>query len=149
MSFTTLSQANALNPGAELWIVPAIDDSHWTGQIDWLLNFQIGKAQRHTPASLPETLTHIVQETELKLTAITKSTNALMIAAVNHLPCRWVVVLPVNNNLEAWIEQVYQTWFGMNKASMRVFLPPNLSTATFQVCWKKHSDQDDLTLILD
>lgn len=145
----TLSQANAFNPGSDVWIVPAAEESHWTGQIDWYLNFQIGKTQRHPLPQIPETLTQIIQETELGCADIKAGVDTLLIAAQNHLPCSWLVVLPVKEDTPLWIENIYKTWKGLQAKSLRVFLPPNLSTATFQLAWKNRSEQDDLTLILD
>lgn len=149
MAFTTLAHANALNPGSDIWIVPAIAESHWAGKIDWYLNFQIGKSSRHVLPQISDSLQEILTQTETPILSPDHSSESLLIAANQRLPCRWVVVLPVQDNMAKWIQSIHTTWVGLGKAPLRVFLAPNLSTASFQLTWKNHDEQDDLTLILD
>lgn len=149
MSLSVLSQASALNPGAELWILPDLEQSQWTARIDWYLNFQISKALRHQKAETPEFIQEVQAATELSPIEILNTGSNLMIASSNHLPNKWVVVLPWNDNLEAWAKEIAKVWHSLQKPGLRVFFPPKQSSGQFQLAWKNQSDFEDFTVVLD
>lgn len=149
MSLSVLSQASALNPGAELWILPALEQSQWTARIDWYLNFQISKALRHQKAQTPDFIQEVQEATELPPVDLSYVDSNLMIASSHHLPNKWVVVLPWNDNLESWSEEVAKVWNSLQKPSLRIFFPPKQSTGQFQMAWKNQSDFEDFTVVLD
>lgn len=150
MAVIALSQANALNPGADLWILCDLEKSPWTAKIDWYLNFQICKSSRHHSQSLPEFLSEVLEKTELEKKNIQLDKSApLMIASQDLLPNKWVVLLPWNNDMAGWSTQAFEIWKKLNKPSLRVFLPPGQSAGNFQTPWQIHNIAPDFTVVLD
>lgn len=150
MSLSVLSQASALNPGSDLWIVPDLEKSHWTTRLDWYLNFQLCKSSRHITPNLPSFVTEVLEETELEKRVFPISSNApLMIASEELLPNKWVVVLPWNGDLTKWTSSIFDIWQNLKEPSLRVFLPPGQSTGNLQAAWHTHHTFEDFTVVLD
>lgn len=149
MSISVLSQASALNPGADLWIVPDLERSHWTQQLDWYLNFQICKASRHVRPRLPDFVESVIAQTELVLTKLPQTSPQLMIASENLLPNRWIIVMPWSEDLKAWTSESFKAWQQLKQPTLRVFLPPGQSTGAFQSMWESHHTSQDFTVVLD
>ncbi len=150
MAISTLSQASALNPGSDLWIVPNIKNSRWTANLDWYLNFQISKALRHDRVQLSAYTEEVLLDTELERVQIDlASTSPLMIASHNHLPNKWVVIVQWQQDLEAWVKQAHQIWSQLREPSLRFFLPPGQSAGSFQREWKALHNFEDFTVVLD
>jgi hypothetical protein len=150
MSTHVLSRASALNPGADLWIVAHLELSHWTAELDWYLNFQLCKASRHQSAKTMGFLNEVTQMTELDKFELPSLNNApLMIPSEMLLPNKWVVVMPGTTNFESWIKDIFKVWSDLNRPSLRVFLPPGLSSGAFQQAWIQHISVQDFTVVLD
>ena len=148
MAISVLSQASALNPGSDLWIVPDLEKSQWTAKLDWYLNFQICKSSRHVSKQLPAYLNEVLAETELDKKTL-RASGPLMIASSELLPNKWVIILPWNDNLPAWTSQVFEIWKKLKEPSLRVFLPPGQNAGTLQADWQSHHDFQDFTVVLD
>lgn len=151
MQLTTLSQASALNPGADLWIVPDLESSPWAQKIDWYLNFQLVKSMRHQRAELHEDLKNLVKITEQNIFDLEnyKSLENLMIISNQQLPNKCVVMIPWRGDLKVWAQEVVKTWSQLAKPGLRVFLPPGFSTANLEAAWPQNSSVQDLTVVLD
>ena len=150
MSVTVLSQASAFNPGAELWILPDLEKSPWTAKVDWYLNFQISKASRHSDPKISNFIKEVEKETEQVPVVKPETTGApLMIASEEHLPNKWVVILPQAEDFEAWVEKISHIWTGLQCPGMRIFLPPGQNAGQLQKHWQKHQDFQEFTVVLD
>lgn len=150
MAVNVLSQAGALNPGSDLWVVPQLGKSQWTSKLDWYLNFQLCKSSRHNSAHVPGFLNDVIKETELtKFYRPVAAAAPMMIASETLLPNKWVVVVPWNDNVSSWAESIFTVWSGLQKPTLRVFLPPGQSTGNFQQAWVKHHSNQDFTVVLD
>lgn len=150
MALSVLSQASALNPGSDLWIVSDLEKSQWTAKLDWHLNFQICKASRHSPRLLPTYLNEVLTETELeKKNLKTSDQMPLMIASSELLPNKWVVLLPWNENMSQWISQAFEVWQKLKEPSLRIFLPPGQNAGSLQAAWHTHHTFEDFTVVLD
>jgi len=150
MSLSVLSQASALNPGSDLWIVPDLERSHWTAKLDWYLNFQICKSSRHQTAALPEFVENVMAETEQAPPQLNLNpASSLMIASPDLLPNKWVLVVPWSENMAEWTAAIFKIWSGLQEPTVRVFLPPGQSAGTLQQHWQKHHTFQDFTVVLD
>lgn len=150
MALSVLSQASALNPGSDLWIVPDLERSRWTAKLDWYLNFQICKSSRHQTAALPEYVKTVLSETEQTTASVTLSVaSSLMIASPELLPNKWVLVVPWTEDMTEWTAEIFKIWNGLQKPSVRVFLPPGQSAGSLQQHWQKHHTVEDFTVVLD
>ena len=102
-----LSQASALNPGSDLWIVPDFPKSNWAQKLDWYLNFQIVKASRHAPPGLSDFLVQMIEKTELKIPSFELLSQApLLIHSQPLLPNKWVAVVPYADNFKHWMKNI-------------------------------------------
>lgn len=150
MAISILSQASALNPGSDLWIVPDINHSQWTSKLDWYLNFQISKSLRHEHKQLAAFTQDVLDETGLhRIRVDIPKTSPLMIASHNLLPNKWVVIAQWQQDLEGWVKQSHQIWSQLKEPSLRFFLPPGQSSGSFQREWKAHHKFEDFTVVLD
>lgn len=150
MAVSVLSQASRFNQGADLWIVPAIRESHHTLQIDWYLNFQISQAENKLPLKLSQELRTILQQTDLTSPEIPVPSNrTLMVLAVNSLPCRWVVALSNSNNLKVWTKDLFAVWQNLGHPSLRIFLPSQVSINHLLSSWHEFSSFEEFTVVLD
>ena len=150
MALSVLSQASALNPGSDLWIVPDAGNSRWSVKIDWYLNFQICKAERHVSRALPEFVSDVLSETGLEKPALKYSPQApLLIPSENLLPNKWVAVLPLHKNYTQWVSDIARTWASLHNPTLRVFLPPGQNAGSFNELWQSHHKFEDFTVVLD
>ncbi|MNJ98423.1 hypothetical protein D3C87_161890 [compost metagenome] len=150
MAVSVLSQASALNPGSDLWILPALNESLWTSKLDWYLNFQVCKASRHQTPRVDSYVTEVLRETEQGSYHFQRLPNApLMIASEGLLPNKWVILVPLKSDLEEWTAEIHNIWSGLKHPTLRVFLPPRQSAGHFQNFWQKHSDFQEFTVVLD
>lgn len=119
-----LSSVQALQPGADLWIMAIPSDSHWSRQVDWYLNFQISRGlQTKIPERSMnlEKLLHDVQWT-LPESFIAKE-NPLLIAAAGRLPARWVLLPQTFDVSLSFLEKASQ----LQPGTVRLFLPPSIA----------------------
>lgn len=150
MSQNVLSQASALNPGSDLWILPASGQSHWTEKLDWYLNFQICKASRHVAPQVGGFITEVLTETEIPALEIKAGRQApLMIASASLLPNKWVVILPITSNFDAWVAEIARVWKDLGSPTFRAFLPPGQSAGRLLELWHKHHNFEQFTVVLD
>ncbi len=150
MAVSVLSQASAFNPGADLWILPDVAHSSWSTKIDWYLNFQICRSERHETRALAPKVDHILEETGLERQKVRVNRGGpLLIASHDLLPNRWVAVIPFSGDLNAWLAQVAKIWEALKSPSYRVFLPPGQSTGQYANLWQKSQKFEDYSLVLD
>jgi hypothetical protein len=150
MALSVLSQASALNQGAQLWALPNISNSRWAVKIDWYLNFQICRAQRHISRELPEFVDHVITETGLDKPILKYDDNSTLLISSEHLlPNKWVALVPLHANYGRWVQQVSETWSSLQKPSLRVFLPAGQSAGDFNELWQTHQKFEDFTIVLD
>ncbi len=145
-----LSLASAFNPGSDLWIVPDSNNCRWTHKLDWYLNFQIIKNQRHLS---PETrnFTKLIQkDTGLEVYEHTIPKNTpLMITSEPFFPNKWVVVVPMAASFSTWVHEASNIWENLKHPSLRVFLPTGQNAGSFNKEWQNHHSFEDFTLVLD
>ncbi len=144
-----LTSSNALEPGADLWILPRIEQSKIVGQIDWYLNFQISRWQDRTPPPLDQKLLFLLTATGLESAIEGKKINQLMVPSSSLLPNRWVVQLGSFSGPSSWCSQVVGTWKQLQKPTLRVFLPSRITTKEFQYRWRKLEAFDDFAVVVD
>lgn len=150
MALSVLSQASALNPGSDLWIVPDLEKSPWTAKLDWYLNFQVCKSSRHQSPTLPDFLGLVLEQTELNKPSLPAvSDQPLMIASDKLLPNKWVVILPWNEDLTKWTAEIFRIWKNLNEPTLRIFMPPGQSTGNLQIAWQTYHPVQEFTVVLD
>ena len=56
--------------GADLWVLPSLQVSEWTRQLDWPLNLMVTRAHHHLFPELPAQLRKITMDIEMKISRI-------------------------------------------------------------------------------
>lgn len=151
MNIIPISNISALSNGADLWIIPQVEQSQWSKRLDWYLNFQIGKAVKHKLPTINPILTKILHDTELENEINHKaknisfhhfSINTLLIAPGDLLPAKHLVLLNFENNLRKWVEEISNVWTQLGLPSLRIFIPQNIEIGDFNKEWELSADND-------
>lgn len=150
MSIDAVSQASSFLPGADLWVSPERKNSSLTQRLDWYLNFQISKAAKHQGRDLSQKIEELLIKCGLPhLDFDENDKDGLMIPSSHLLPNRWVLILRGSDQFDVWVQNVFLKWNQMSKPSLRVFLPEGTSAEDFKRAWKKISDFEDFSVVID
>jgi len=123
MNIHSLPQNSALTPGSELWVVPDQENSRWSQQLDWYLNFQIARTHNKKPMEVPSTIKHILEEEEIEFPfGELKENSPLLIVSSQALPNSQFVELPYLKRKSSWIKKIHSLWLDLGKPSIRIFL---------------------------
>lgn len=149
MPIQHLSQAGALGPGTDLWILPGIENSTWARKIDWYLNLQMWRASSHEIPILSEDLMTWLKDNEIEPLKISIHPQApLMIASQQRLPNAEIVSLSLKNAQGSdWIKTAHQVWRQMGSPSVRLFLPANANPDDVNHLWGTDTDKITIGLV--
>jgi hypothetical protein len=144
MSIKIMTSPTAFSPGAQLWVTPQPDQSPWTKRIDWYLNMQMRRAEKHNHRSIHNHLKRTLQENELPEFDFPATNHSpLLIASQGHLPVDAIVKVPFVDSQEQWFLVLRKIWTDLERPQVRLFLPANLTVEEV----KKHWPKDDEHLI--
>jgi hypothetical protein len=146
---SALPPDKALSTGSDLWIVADLDHSKWTSKIDWYLNFQIVKASRHESPELSGFLKEALEQTGLTAPQIKTGNGPLLIQSEFLLPNKWVLVLPFEEDIKSWMSKVAEVWEGLQKPSLRIFLPTGQNSSPHSMAWFEKLELKNCSLVLD
>ena len=145
--------SKALDPGADLWIIPDRRTSSWSKKIDWYLQFLISKAMIHKPPQISAEITKRMQENDHELFSHELGhSSPLLILSERQLPNKKTVHLPFLGDQKSWVEQVHQVWSGFNSPSLRVFLPKGIESKDFINAWpssKNKANPPPISFVID
>lgn len=145
-----LSSASAFNPGSDLWIVPDFASCHWAQKLDWYLNFQIVKSQRHLSPEIRNFTKLIQRDSGLEPYELSMPKDApLMVTSDAFFPNKFVVVVPMTANFKIWVKEVSNIWENLKHPSLRIFLPTGQNAGSFNKEWQSHHSFEDFTVVLD
>ena len=147
---TSLSQASALNPGSELWVMTDLEKSRWTAKIDWYLNFQIVKSSRHQRPPLSDFLIKIIEKTNLQIPILEPLHEPpLLIHSQLLLPNKWVAIVPYADNFKQWMKNISELWGQLQHPTLRIFLPTGQSSNSEIDSLLGSHDSKEITVVLD
>lgn len=150
MAVIVLSNNQAFNPGADLWVIPDFNNSKIASQLDWYNNFLMGKTLRKNPFVISSEVTQILQETELPRQEITVNDHDhLMISTNQQFPNRWTVMVWYEQDSTSWCKKIYELYLHLKKPTLRIFLPTNLSMNTFVEAWRSVSSDEDFSIVVE
>ncbi len=123
-----------LAAGADLWVIPALAESSWAPQIEWLCNMQLSKNSLHNTQEVPESIKLILKECDLPEYNFTQhfssdSLQKVLIPSEKWLPNRWILCLPFSENGK-WAKTIELTWVQLKKPTIRIFLPNQIDKST-------------------
>jgi hypothetical protein len=150
MTLNETHESLAFGPGSDLWIVPERKNSELVQKLDWYLNFQIAQSAHHQSLQISPTLQNILKECGLKTYhPEQEERDCMMILSSALFPNRWVLVVRGSDDLASWTEKAIDKWKKMNKPSVRVFLPQEVSAAQFEKLWKKSGGSENITVVAE
>lgn len=139
-----LGSSNAFSEGSHLWCIPSIESSSWGQKLDWLLNFQISRANAWTKPQLTkeqrdQLVVYGVQFQELAL----PEPRPLLLSAIRHLPAQWVLCQQ-SVELDPWLQGLQKVWLDLGQPSLRIFLPKGTATDTPSALMKSWKGNESL-----
>lgn len=144
------SQQSIFESGSDLWIIPDRKNSKLAQKLDWYLNFQILKSVQHRTVPLPAPVHDILNSCHLKgYDWAPEESDSLLILSSHIFPNRWVLQIQGSDQLESWIQSAVEKWKGLNRPSVRIFLPQSVSIAQFERMWRKAGGSEDAIFIAD
>ncbi len=150
MAVIVLSSNQALNSGADLWIIPDFSNSVMAIQLDWYNNFLIGKTLRKNKYLLDSKLNTILDETELpRYENLPFPGDVIMISSSKPFPNRWTVMVGYEQDSTLWCQKIFKLYLDLKKPSLRIFLPSNLGMNQFVESWRLFSSEEDLSIVLE
>ncbi|MBN8536745.1 MAG: hypothetical protein J0M15_06805 [Deltaproteobacteria bacterium] len=150
MAVIVLSSNQAFNSGADLWVIPDFSNSAMAIQLDWYNNFLIGKTLRKKKLPLDSNLNAILNETELpRYENLPSPHDVIMIPSSKPFPNRWTVMVGYEQDSTLWSQKIFKLYLDLNKPSLRIFLPSNLSMNQFVESWRSFSSEEDLSIVLE
>jgi hypothetical protein len=142
-----LSKHQALLEGSKLWIIP--DDAHSPAndRINWLINFQLSKANLHLTPQLSPWIKQCTEECGIETLLLPKN-NTILIPVKNSLPTEWLCLLPFEIKMKDWVDSAHKVWMHMNRPPLRVFLPRGAKKEDWQNFWVHLEPNEKLTILL-
>jgi hypothetical protein len=143
MNVAELTDAEAFDKGADLWIVKNDPQSKWWQELDLRSGFLLSRCLSHHRKPMGSKVNQILEITEFpRPTSIGESEN-LLIGTADHFLNKWILLWQNDPNIvDNSIEEMTKT---MNFKSVRLFS----DAETFLKKWKARpkSSLDDITFI--
>ncbi len=141
MDIQLLSGSMAFTTGAQVWLLPEAQDSIWSRQVDWYLNFILAKSERHSPPEINSDFQQLLSEEGLPTPEIIfQPKSPVMVATDRHLPANQVIRVTGSQDSKHWINSLRNIWNSLGKPNVRVFLPQKMNLDFFKEHWKSESD---------
>lgn len=108
--------------GADLWVLPDIENSPWRWDLEWSANFQIAKSLNHSSAKLsPSALETFKSLEALEYTELEKTSSPwTLIAVENLLPAKWLIYSYEIEKSEL-TRELDKLWNGLGRPTTRFF----------------------------
>lgn len=124
-----------------MWFTPQPEDSPWAKRIDWYLNMQIRRAEKHKNRKIETQLLKTLQDNELAEFKFPASKDSpLLIASQGRLPVDAVVRVPYFGDQKKWFLGLSTVWKGLARPQARIFLPFQVSVDEVKSYWAKDDD---------
>ncbi len=144
MGLQSLTDNSAFTTGSELWILPDPKVSHWARKIDWYLNFQFARSERHLPPVLEPGLLQLLRDEELAPpTTSANNKSPLMVSCRHRLPSSQTVEIPFQGDFSEWLMTATSIWRDLGHPSLRLFLPQGTTVAQAEALWPASNSQTD------
>lgn len=151
MGLQNLTETTAFAPGAQLWILPDPKVSHWARKIDWYLNFQIARAERHLPPVLEPGLLQLLKDEDLAApTTAGNNESPLLLSSGHRLPAGQTVEISFTGDFSHWLARAAGVWRDLGHPMLRLFLPRGTTPAQAEALWPgAKSQMDGISAVAD
>lgn len=108
--------------GADLWVLPDIENSLWRWELEWSVNFQIAKSLKHPSPKLPGPAVEMFKEWEaLDYAELEKPSSPwTLIAVENLLPAKWLIYSREIEKADL-TRELDKMWNGLGRPQTRFF----------------------------
>lgn len=113
---------SVFSKGADLWVLPHIEESDWRWLFEWSLNFQVSRSLRHQRAELSAEAVKAFELWEASEFSEIESPKSpwTLIGCENLLPTKWVLISKSLTPGQFEIE-LDRAWKGLGKPPTRIF----------------------------
>lgn len=159
MGITQIPHTQALNSGADIWVLISDDSFYWSLKLDWSLNFQMHKKMNHRKRVISEELQTLLINSGLKdkwaknqissdsannSLEKTKAPPPLIIPAETYLPCRWFIRLQNDR-----ISQLKEICSNLKANSVRIFHDSSTTMKNIEMQWNQNPQELDLQIVVN
>lgn len=130
MIINSVSSASAFSSGSKLWALSQPQVSYWSRRCDWYLNYQLISALRRKSFEVDQRAAQLFSDAGYQLPPFKTSTRATQILVSPHqrLPANQVILVPLEQEIQPWFEQILRVWQGLDRPSLRIFLPETVTS---------------------
>lgn len=98
MNADKIAAESAFSAGAELWVLPMVQNNWWQ-QIDFKTGFLLSDCLLHQKKEASLNLSVILKETEMIKVNHSSTKKSLLVGTENHFFNKWVLLVPTENDL--------------------------------------------------
>lgn len=108
--------------GADLWVLPDIENSPWRWELEWSVNFQIAKSLKHPAPKIPKPALELFKDWEaLEYTELkTPSSPWTLISVESLLPTKWLIY-SLEIEKSDLTKELDKVWNGLGRPRTRFF----------------------------
>lgn len=129
-NLVSLTQAEALTAGAELWLLENDSQSYWWNELDFRAGFLFSKSLNHPKIQLPDVIQKLLIETQMKSYSFSEDENTLLLGSAQHFHNNWILLW--KKNPEAVCEKLESMASSLKIKNLRIFLNGKSLNPIFQ-----------------
>lgn len=119
MNASKLAEAQALNAGADLWVIRNDPGLHWWSKLDFLSHFLLSQVQLKPEKTTPQALKNILQATHFSTNSNVNIQNHVLLGSEDHFLNKWILTWSGSENELA--EVICQSALHLKVSSVRFF----------------------------
>ena len=135
---------------ADLWVLPPASQSSWFARVDWYLGWQMCKGMNYRLPTISSDLQILARDHKIPVPQIhVKAQRPLLIATRGLLPTNSLAVLPLNDDVKAWLAEAKKMATEMGAREVLVFLPTATETEKAEKIWLKADGECTAKFVAD
>lgn len=152
MNINPISSASAFSSGSQLWAFCQPECSFWSRKVDWYLNYQVAQALAQKPLEVHPQAYAIFKGAGYELTPLPSMNSKanILIAPQTTAPASQIIFIYFDHSTEEWLNRVVTAWQNLDKPSLRIFLPEDVSSTACESFFKRYqSSVAGISYVLD
>ena len=122
MNADKISTESAFDAGAQLWILPSVQNNWWQ-QIDYRSGFLLSECLLHQKKEASSHLLAILKETQISEINYLTQKKSLLVGTENHFFNKWILIVPTENDLAH--SEITEVCNSLKIHSIRFFSAPD------------------------
>lgn len=119
MNVSKLAESQALDAGADLWVIKNDPGLYWWGKLDFNSRFLLSQVQLQPEKSTPQALQKIIQATSFNTQSNIHIQNHVLLGSENHFLNKWI--LTWSGSEEELVDVICETVGNLQVSSLRLF----------------------------